>query len=172
MAAFAGRADSAESRSDFRLSRGFTLLELMLVISIVAIFAGLGVPSFSRLIANEHIRSAAGNLQSALWRARSEAIRLNRDVVLRPVVEAEGWGSGWVAVNPAFPDQELVRRGPLTGVVLSGGAPSVTYRASGRLRGLAAGAVFELSAKSDQGAKKRCVRIDPCGRPMMREEGC
>jgi type IV fimbrial biogenesis protein FimT len=64
---------------------GFTLLELMLVITIAAILSGIGVPSFSRFIAEQRTIAAASDIQMALWRVRSEAIRLRADVRLVPM---------------------------------------------------------------------------------------
>jgi type IV fimbrial biogenesis protein FimT len=148
------------------------VLELMLVITIVAILAGIGVPSFARFIADQRVHAAASDLQAALWQARSEAIRLNRDVVLAPLVADEGWESGWAAFSAALPDAELIRGDRLTAVTLSTRQANVTYRASGRLRGQAGSAAFEVASKSDAGAKKRCVRIEPSGQPTIRDGGC
>jgi type IV fimbrial biogenesis protein FimT len=151
---------------------GFTLLELMLVITIVAILAGIGVPSFARFIAEQRVHAAASDLQAALWRARSEAIRLNRDVVLAPLITDDGWESGWTATSTAVPGVELIRREPVAAVTLSTGQADVTYRASGRLRGQNVSAAFEVASKSDGGAKKRCVRVEPSGQPTIRDGGC
>jgi type IV fimbrial biogenesis protein FimT len=151
---------------------GFTVLELMLVITIVAILAGIGVPSFSRFIAEQRVHAAASDLQAAFVRARSEAIRLNRDVVLAPLNADAGWESGWTATSPALPGVEVMRRDPVTAVTLSTGQADVTYRGSGRLRGQTGGAAFEVASKSDAAAKKRCVRIEPSGQPTIRDGGC
>ncbi len=159
-------------RTHRECTSGFTLLELMLVITIVAILAGIGVPSFTRFIADQRVHAAASDLQAALWRARSESIRLNRDVILAPLSADEGWESGWTATSTAVPGVELIRRDPVTAVTLSTGQAAVTYRSSGRLRGQTVGAAFEVASKSDAGAKKRCVRIEPSGQPTVRDGGC
>ncbi len=164
-------ADRRSRTPAARLS-GFTLLELMLVITIVAILAGIGVPSFSRFIADQRVHTAASDLQAALWRARSESIRLNRDVVLAPLNADAGWESGWTATSAAVPGVELIRRDPVTAVTLSTRQADVTYRSSGRLRGQTVSAAFEVASKSDAGAKKRCVRIEPSGQPTVRDGGC
>lgn len=151
-----------------RHTRGFTLIELMISITILAIFAGIGVPSFATLIADQQVHAAASNLQAALWRTRSEAIRLNRDVTLQPLSEA-GWEGGWVAMAAGSNDA-LLRGDAVKGVMLSGGPTSVVYRASGRSRGGVA--TFEIASKSGRGTKIRCLRIDPSGQPMLQEGGC
>ncbi len=154
-----------------RPSRGFTLLELMLVITIAAILSGVGIPSFTRLIADQRIITAASEFQMALWRTRSEAIRLNRAVTLTPADDQLGWESGWIALDPTIANHELIHRDPLVGVTVSSRATSLVYRPSGRLRGTAQ-ASFEIASKTSSTPEKRCVRIDLSGQPMMLKQGC
>ena len=64
--------------ADTPLSRGqqgFTAIELMVVVSIVAILAALAAPSFTPLIERWRVRSAIEHLTSTLYFARSEAIK-------------------------------------------------------------------------------------------------
>lgn len=54
-----------------RSIRGFTLLELMVVISIIAIFLAIVIPSYSRSIQAAHenqLRSELAQLREAIWR--------------------------------------------------------------------------------------------------------
>lgn len=60
--------------------RGFTIIELMVTITIFAILLMLGVPSFSNLLQNHKLSSAAQGYLAGLQSARSEAIRLNKRV--------------------------------------------------------------------------------------------
>jgi len=51
--------------------RGFTLLELMVVISIIAIFLAIVIPTYSRSILAAHenqLRSELSQLREAIWR--------------------------------------------------------------------------------------------------------
>jgi type IV fimbrial biogenesis protein FimT len=92
---------------------GLTLIELLVVISITAILAAIGIPSFIGAMASAKSTSAANTLRSALELARSEAIRLGGNVVacrsLDPLAALPGcsgaagngfaandWASGWV----------------------------------------------------------------------------
>jgi len=55
----------------FIQSRGFTLLELMVVISIIAIFLAIVIPTYSRSILAAHenqLRSELSQLREAIWR--------------------------------------------------------------------------------------------------------
>ena len=84
---------------------GFTAIELMVVVSIVAILAALAGPSFTPLIENWRVRESAEQLQSTLHYARSEAIKRGGRVVIQKIpnntngcTTASGtrdWDCGW-----------------------------------------------------------------------------
>jgi type IV fimbrial biogenesis protein FimT len=59
-------------------ARGFTLIEMVVVVAIVGILVGLGASSYSAWVANSRIRTAAETLASGLSAARNEAIKRNR----------------------------------------------------------------------------------------------
>lgn len=61
-------------------ARGFSLLELMVVVTLVAILALLAAPSMAEWTRNQRIRGGAENLIQGLQLAREEAIRRNRPV--------------------------------------------------------------------------------------------
>jgi type IV fimbrial biogenesis protein FimT len=62
------------------LARGFTLLELIVAMTITAMLLMLGMPSFTTFLRNSEIRSTAESISNGLRAARSEATRLNRPV--------------------------------------------------------------------------------------------
>ena len=64
-------------------TRGFTLVELMVVIAIMAILAVLAAPSFKEFIAKQQTRSAAYELAQTFQTARSNAILNRRSVDVR-----------------------------------------------------------------------------------------
>jgi len=62
-------------------NRGFTLLELMVVIVLAAILFGVGIPSFTNFIRNARMTSAANDLIAAVHMTRAEAVK-RRDVAV------------------------------------------------------------------------------------------
>lgn len=73
-----------------RSSRGFTIIELMITLVIVAVLLAVVVPSFTDLMARRRLEGAATELSTDLQYARTEAISRQRDVAL---VTAAGGGS-------------------------------------------------------------------------------
>jgi len=83
-------------------NRGFTLLELMVVIVLAAILFGLGIPNFRNAIRNSRMTSLANDLVAALHTARSEAVKRRAVAVVcssaapLDAAPACGAGTGWV----------------------------------------------------------------------------
>ena len=85
--------------------RGFTAIELMVVVAIMAVLAALAAPSFTPLMEGWRVRQATEALQSTIFYARSEAIKRGGNVAIQklPNVPAscslagtnEEWGCGW-----------------------------------------------------------------------------
>lgn len=83
-----------------RSQRGFSLVELMIGIAIMAIAVSLGMPSYKAWIQNTRIRTAAESIQSGIQLARGEAVKRN----LRVQFDLRGANSAWtVCISPAVP---------------------------------------------------------------------
>ena len=71
--------------------KGFTLIELMVTIAIMAIMAAIAIPNFAEWVAKRRVASVAEKVASQIRFARAEAARLNKPVYLCPV-EIKGNG--------------------------------------------------------------------------------
>lgn len=63
-------------------SKGFTLLELMATIAVVAVLAAIAVPNMRDFIRNGRLTSAANDLLRSFQVARTEAIKRQKTVVV------------------------------------------------------------------------------------------
>lgn len=88
----------AASRRQF----GFTIIELMMTLVLLAVLAGLAAPSVRDMIATSRLKTHNGAIQSSLMMARSEAIkRKGRVVVCKSADQAScttagNWEQGWI----------------------------------------------------------------------------
>jgi len=62
---------------------GFTLIELMVVVMILAMIGGVAVASWTSMLPNQQFNSAVRNLSEVLHGTRSDAIARNREFIMR-----------------------------------------------------------------------------------------
>ena len=127
--------------------RGFTLVELIVTVAIMAILAALATPSMIGWVRNNKIRTVSDSLQNGLRLAQAEATRRNRQIVFS-LTNDKPTGSGYTAVangsnwaintvtlmteeNSAFV-QAGILRDVGTNVTLSG-PKSICFNSLGRL---------------------------------------
>ena len=104
-------------------SKGFTLIEMMVVTAVISIFAALGLPGMKAFIAGGRLVTQTNDVISALQVARSEAIRLNTPVTFCRVANntattCQGGSGGedwkfWAVLAPAL-TQPVLRRGEIS----------------------------------------------------------
>jgi type IV fimbrial biogenesis protein FimT len=82
--------------------RGFTLLEALLVLAVVAILVSLAAPSLSSLRQQHQLQSLAESLFNSMSLARSEALRRQQTVTMCPRASdaecdtSDNWQQGWL----------------------------------------------------------------------------
>lgn len=72
---------------------GFTLIELMIVMAMVAVMMTLAVPGMRQLLANQQLSAAASDLQAAAMQARSTALKFNCRTFVKPLDGT--WANGY-----------------------------------------------------------------------------
>ncbi|RWX45043.1 prepilin-type N-terminal cleavage/methylation domain-containing protein, partial [Candidatus Electrothrix marina] len=70
--------------------KGFSLVELMLVIALLGVLSVISVPGFLRNLPEKRLKNAARNLHADLQRARLWAVNENKKITVR-FNEAEGY---------------------------------------------------------------------------------
>ena len=130
-------------------SKGFTLLELVIIIAILAITMAIAAPGLGTMIANNRISGSVNDFVAALQFAKAEAAsRVNPVTLCKKNATSTGciaggdWQQGWIvfsdlngdgAVNGA--DTILLNHEALDANISFGGTAgvttSITYRPSG-----------------------------------------
>lgn len=147
-------------------ARGYTLIELMVTLGVIATITAIGLPAAKDIIMKQRVRSASTDLVNSLVRARSFAIKLQRNVTLTPV-DADNWEKGWTVANPGTGGGNLDAREAVKQVAISGPA-SVVFRSNGRPT--ASDVAFGVTA--DGVTDVRCVKLDLSGLPDITKVAC
>lgn len=148
-------------------ARGFTLTELLAAVAVAAILSALAAPSLRTLAASMRTRGTAGELYAGASRARSEAIKRNKEVSLSPITSGQ-WQAGWNIPDPdgtntALDTHPAVQDGAITGPA------SLTFLPNGRLKG-GGDAQFDVSVSGS--SEHRCIRISLSGMPSQTKGAC
>lgn len=164
------RADWCLPRLWF-LSSGFTLIELMVTISVMAILLMIAVPSFIEATLGSKLGAFANNVAANAHLARSEAVKRNAVVTLCVSTDGTtcgtgGWEQGWI-VRAA--DGTVVQRQQAlpTGYKATGGATSFAFQPSGISAAAAALVITICRATPSVGSQERVVTISATGRPSV-----
>ena len=96
-----------------RISKGFTVIELMITLSVAAILLAMAIPSFTTMTMNNRITTQANEFLSAMVLARSEALkRVSRVTVCSSsngtsCASTGGWEQGWIVFNDKDNDAQV-----------------------------------------------------------------
>lgn len=171
-----------------RRSRGFTMIELMIGVTIIGVLLALALPSFTAMLQSARMNAAARSYQSGLQVARAEAIRRNLPVEfvltdtatnaadLANTVSGSNSGKNWVVRTTqqgvtgfVVVESKAAREGASTGITVSGSASAgafdgiVTFNGFG---GTTTGLTYSIDVANPAGGDcavasgpMRCPRI-------------
>lgn len=138
-----------------RSNLGFSLVELMVAVAILAILATIAAPAFNNMILSNRLTSATNERLGALQFARSEAIKRRQSINV--VLDASG---AW-EVRDA--DGNTIRAlSALSGVTVSGGNGNVTFLADGR-----SSAASTLTLSATGLSSTRIIDVSTTGRASV-----
>jgi type IV fimbrial biogenesis protein FimT len=149
-------------RSVQRRTGGFTLVELLVTVCIVAVLMTLAVPSLTTLSLSQQVRSSAADLQTTLFFARKEAI--TRAASVNVVPGGGDWKNGWTV---QLADGTVLRREAALNsqlAAMSGG--TITYQSDGHIPPPVPTQMI-VRVTSNSNVIARCVRLDLSGRPSL-----
>jgi prepilin-type N-terminal cleavage/methylation domain-containing protein len=156
-----GRPHAGEraARSRFRRpGAGFTLVEIMIVVAIIAVVFAMGAPGFVRVLQKGPMRQAVSDVVEALGQARAQAILRGVPVEFRltgegtmDVCPSNDHGRG---PQPEFPDASIEEE-------VDAGPPVKVF--SARLHQDIAVTLLELNLRSQMEAEETRVRFYPNG---------
>jgi type IV fimbrial biogenesis protein FimT len=145
------KLDRCKSR---RLARGFSMIELMMGVAILAIVIKVAAPSFSEYISKSRLTSSVSTLVSDLNYARGEAIMRNAPVIVCAKVSngsscatTPTWQTGWVVcvdansdnicdtASAAVPNPIRVRNGVSSTTPITAGAAVTRFSSVGAVTG-------------------------------------
>jgi type IV fimbrial biogenesis protein FimT len=159
-------------------AQGFTLVELIVAISIAAILLAIAVPSYNSSQLNSQLRASANDLIASINLARSEAIKRGVTVTLCASSDGEScggeWHDGWLVLREADPLNAVdavilqVVDGPPAGFQLTEALGNDTLRFQSTGVDTTA-ATFTLCRSSPTtGSQERVVSMDATGRAFVK----
>lgn len=170
-----------------RARAGFTLVELMIGIAILAVLAMVAVPAFNDAATNSKLTSYANTFSASLRMARSEAIKRNAAVKMcaspdgASCASSGDWQQGWIVFQDTDDDGVLdsgetrFLQEPALGagyVLGEGSTPPTALKFLGSgMSSLAAQLDLTLCrATPEPSSKKRTISIDVTGRAKVASE--
>lgn len=148
---------------------GFTLIELMVTIAVMAILLAIAVPSFTDAVLGSKLSSYANNFVASAHLARSEAIKRNTAVTLCASADgascatAGGWQQGWIVLSGTTVIQR--QQALPAGLSFTGGAHSIIYQSSG-INSISTTLTL-CRATPSVGSQQREISISATGRPSV-----
>lgn len=109
--------------------RGFTLIELMVTLSILVILMTIAAPNFSAFKRNAELSTQATTLMATLNAARGEAMKRGRTAMITPT-DAANWRNGWVAFVDMDRSQTFDASTDITVMSVDAAPAYVTFSAS------------------------------------------
>jgi len=156
----------------FQRSQGFTLIELMVVVVVLAIAATVAVPSFQQVIENNRLATEANRVLSAITYTRSEAVRLGDEVSM--TAASGGFANGWCVHSGAnCSGTDALRQFNGADLAFSSSGTSLTFNARGEMTNSNFQITIQpVSCDSNEVGKRRTISVSLSGRASIAKGDC
>lgn len=159
-----------KSTMNSKTLHGFSLVEMMVIISILGILSAIAIPSFSEIILSTKLRSYANSLVGNAFLARGEAIKHNTPVTLCVSTNGTscatgGWEQGWIVLSGTTVVQRQLAVASGYKITESAGLNSLTFQPTGI--GATQATLIICRATPQAGSQERTVTISATGRPSV-----
>ena len=141
--------------------KGFTLIEMMITMTISAILLAIAVPSYQSITTNMRMSNEINALSSDLNFARSEAVKRGLNIDVCPPLNGVcntgpnlNWAAGWMVFDAAAAKQLRVSSGITQGDTFNGGATPITFTPAGYTQ---FASTITLHNKNDDVNQRRCL---------------
>jgi type IV fimbrial biogenesis protein FimT len=143
-------------------SSGFSLVELMVALTILIVISAVALPSYQSWLVNSRIRNAASSITMGLQRARTEAVTRNTSVSFTLAADSS-WSVDVVAPASQI-ESRLAGDGSDTVIVSPAGPTTITFGSLGIVSG---GADRQFDVTSSTGGKTLRVTVGASGNARM-----
>jgi type IV fimbrial biogenesis protein FimT len=98
---------SLQQSGPLREQDGFTVIEILVTVALIAILTVMAIPVFQHWVQNAQIRNGAEGILNGLQQARTEAVRRNAKIEFVLVNQ-----TGWTIALASAPNNPLTSRDP------------------------------------------------------------
>lgn len=155
-------------------NKGFTLIELMVSVAVLAIVLSIAVPSFKNILLNNRLNTTKDELRTAIQLARSEAIKRKEDIILcranadltQCAADGTDWSQAWLLLHKA----EVLKIWEFgQGIKVTGPATKMQFEGNGMLSD---GYSFEIQASDCSNNMQHQITVNRIGSIKWKKASC
>ncbi|MCQ4309776.1 GspH/FimT family pseudopilin [Pseudomonas stutzeri] len=157
-----------------QINRGFTLIELMVTIAVLAIVIVIAAPSFTSVLQSNRTTALHHEILGALQLARSEAVKRRTEVIVcrsddrEDCANGADWTVGWI-VKDVTSDDVVKVWDSVTGMALTGPITGAVFRSNGMANAVTN---FTTTTSSCTSGAKYTIEISRSGNATAAKTGC